>query len=65
MLFTMAEFVDSFEIAIACSGKFKAEIKVARLFGRRWEFILRIQGVQECSIPCFRKILKISNQRSD
>ena len=22
-----------------------------------------IQGVQECSIPCFRKILKISNQQ--
>ena len=22
-----------------------------------------VQGVQECSIPCFRKILKISNQQ--
>ena len=22
-----------------------------------------IQGVQECSVPCFRKILKISNQQ--
>ena len=34
MLFTMAEFVESFEIAIACNGKIKAEIKVGRLFGQ-------------------------------
>ena len=33
MLFTMTEFVESFEIAIACSGKIKAEIKVGQLFG--------------------------------
>ena len=24
---------------------------------------LRVQGVQECSIPCFRKISKILNQQ--
>ena len=23
----------------------------------------QLQGVQECPIPCFRKILKISNQQ--
>ena len=33
MLFTMIEFVESFEIAIACSGKIKAEIKIGQLFG--------------------------------
>ena len=35
MLFTMIEFVESFEIAIACSGKIKAEIKLGQLFGSR------------------------------
>ena len=35
MLFTMIEFVESFEIAIACSGKIKAEIKIGQLLGSR------------------------------